>query len=110
MTPVECFLALVFGHFVADYPLQGEYLALSKSRHHPMGANGNWIHSLTAHAFIQGGMVALITGNIVLGIFEIIAHWLIDFFKCEKKYGLHTDQFLHILCKVVWCLIWVALK
>ena len=34
-------------------------------------------------------------------------HWLIDFGKCEKWFGIHVDQGLHVACKVLWCvLIW----
>jgi hypothetical protein len=34
-----------------------------------------------------------------------MVHSLIDFCKCRRLYKLATDQFLHLLCKVVWVLI-----
>ena len=29
-------------------------------------------------------------------------HWFIDFGKCEKLYGMHVDQTMHLVCKVLW--------
>ncbi|MCI0354597.1 MAG: NAD(P)H-dependent oxidoreductase, partial [Acidobacteria bacterium] len=63
---------------------------------------------LSAHAFIHGGAVAFVTQNLGLGLAETAAHWVIDYGKGERWYGFHTDQFLHILCKMAWAgwLIW----
>jgi hypothetical protein len=33
---------------------------------------------------------------------ETVVHWLIDLGKCEKWYGIHTDQALHVACKLLW--------
>lgn len=103
--PYVLFL-LIFGHALGDYAFQSEYMALSKNRNNPQGANGVWTHSLTMHAVIHGGIVGIITGSATLGCAELVAHFATDFFKCEKKYGFHTDQVIHILCKVVWWLVW----
>ena len=42
--------------------------------------------------------------NLALGfaVAESVAHWLIDHGKCQKLYGIHLDQGLHVLCKVAW--------
>lgn len=56
---------LVCAHFLADYPLQGDFLALNKARTGP--GYVPWWHALTAHAFIHGGFVALITGYWCIG-------------------------------------------
>lgn len=96
---------LLVGHALCDYPLQGNYLANTKNRNGDYGRNkrhGVWLHSLTAHALIHGGAVALITGNVWLGVAETIAHGIIDFGKCEGWYGLHADQGMHVGCKVLW--------
>lgn len=98
---------LLAGHALADFPLQGEFIAKAKNRHTFNGPLGQkpmkvWLHALTAHALIHGGMVALITGSLWLGLAETAAHWLIDFGKCENWYGIHTDQGLHVGCKILW--------
>jgi len=97
--------ALVIGHMLADYPLQGEYLALNKNRHYRpsngmVQPKGLWIHCLCAHSLIHAGMVWLITGRVFFGIIECVLHFIIDACKSEKKTTLHTDQLLHVLCRV----------
>lgn len=95
---------LVVGHCLADYPLQGEFLALSKNRNHPMGKD-IWMHSLAAHSMIHAGFVAVITGNIWLGLAEAAIHGFTDFAKCEGKISLNEDQMIHIACKVLWTIL-----
>ena len=74
---------------------------MAKNRNTDVG-KGIWPYCLAAHAIIQGGVVALITGSIWLGLAEILLHAIIDFTKCEKKISFGTDQFLHIACKILW--------
>lgn len=109
--PVE-FLQLLFfmmvGHALADYPLQGPFIAANKCRrtgdkHVP------WWHALTAHALIHGGAVALVTGSVLLGVLETACHFAIDVLKNERKINIHTDQALHVLCKVVWASLAVTI-
>jgi hypothetical protein len=100
--------ALLIGHALADYPLQGAFLARAKDRHSDSGAlfgeqkapKGLWIHALTAHSLVHAGAVWLITGSVLLTVVELLLHWLIDFAKCEGWTGFHTDQLLHVLCKI----------
>lgn len=92
---------MLAAHALCDYPLQGDFLAQAKNRHTPIGKTF-WPHALTCHALIHGGAVALITGSVVLGIGETLCHWVIDWGKCENLYGIHTDQALHVGCKVGW--------
>lgn len=100
---------LLAAHALCDYPLQGDFIAKAKNRHTPafnippgQKPQKVWPWVLTAHALIHGGAVALITGNVWLGLAETCAHWLIDFGKCENWYGIHTDQAAHVGCKVIW--------
>ena len=110
----ELLFYLIVGHAIADYPLQSDWMAKHKNRHvksePPPGQKQQavWPCVLTAHALVHGGFVAVITGIWWLGLLEAIVHWVIDFFKCEGKYGIYTDQALHIVCKIVWLVI--ALK
>lgn len=50
----------------------------------------------------QGAGVAVVTGNIWLGLFEWLAHTMIDEAKVRGKTTFAQDQALHIACKAVW--------
>lgn len=101
---LELAIKLLAAHALCDYPLQGDYLAKTKSPW--IAGNGLlWIHSLTAHAMIHAGAVLLVTGSAWLAMAEFVCHWLIDLGKCAGKYGYHTDQLLHIACKVLWLIV-----
>jgi hypothetical protein len=98
---------MLVGHALADYPLQGEFLATAKNRHTALGALF-WRWALPAHALIHGGAVAaaawpaLGAAAVVLGLAEAIAHALIDAAKCSGRLSLHQDQLLHVACKIAW--------
>lgn len=109
---------LLCGHALADYALQSPWMAKAKSRHAgpPEGYSAAlhgpvqtiWPYVLTAHALIHGLAVTILTGSSALGLAETVAHWLIDFGKCERWYGIHADQWMHVGCKVAWTLIAVG--
>jgi hypothetical protein len=98
------FLKLLAAHCLADYPLQGDFLARAKNHRAPIGGVP-WVQALAAHAVIQGGAVWLVTGSLALGAFETFAHALIDFGKNQGWYGYHADQFLHVACKALYVLL-----
>lgn len=95
-------LLLLGAHWLCDYPLQGHFLSDAKI-HGPLR-----IYHMVAHAGIHGAAVALITGNIWLGIAEWIAHTLIDQAKVDGRTSFAMDQTLHLLCKVLW-LAWLII-
>lgn len=97
--PVGLFFAFVVAHALADFPLQGDYLARVKVRKQAPSAQ-DWFIALTAHSIIQGGGVWLVTGSAVMGAVEVVLHWLIDFSKGEGRYGPMADQLLHLATKV----------
>jgi hypothetical protein len=107
MNPFTMFSLLIAGHALVDFPLQGDATAVNKNRHAKTELQKHvpFYYWLCSHAIIHGAAVGLITGSIGLGIAEAVAHWLIDFGKCEKWFNIHVDQFLHILCKVIWLFI-----
>lgn len=101
---------LLIAHAFADFAFQTPWIAANKNRHSvPQGYDPKlhgaqqsiWPYVLTSHALIHGGMVLLVTGSILAAVIETCSHWIIDFGKCEEWYGIHTDQFLHILTKVI---------
>jgi|SRR5271165_3728317 len=96
---------LIVGHALADFVLQGEVMALGKNRNLPSRTGVPWFYWLGAHALVQGGAVAIVLDSPALGLAEAIAHWTIDFGKCDEWYGFNTDQILHGVCKLAWVLI-----
>lgn len=114
---IQLLFKLLCGHALADFALQSDFIATNKNRHAiPKGYNPQlhgpmqtiWPYVLTSHALIHGLMVMLATGSVLFGILETLAHWAIDFGKCEKWYGIHTDQWLHVGFKLLWA--WMILK
>ncbi|MCU0794647.1 MAG: DUF3307 domain-containing protein [Akkermansiaceae bacterium] len=107
---VVALFALIVGHALADFALQGEFLSLAKNRHASLTRffgdatppKGVWVHALTAHSLIHAAPVWLITGSALLAFAEVVLHWAIDFAKCEGWTSFTTDQLLHIACKVLF--------
>lgn len=93
------FILLLTSHWLADYPLQGDFLAKAKQEG-PLR-----IYHLIAHSGIHGGFVMLVTGSWILGLTEWIAHTIIDELKVKGKTNFALDQALHILCKAVYVII-----
>lgn len=98
---------LIAAHAIADYPLQGDFLAQAKDRNTAIG-KVFWPHALFAHSVIHGGFVLVITGSVALAAAETVIHAVTDWLKCEKRISLNTDQAIHIGCKVVWALLTVS--
>jgi hypothetical protein len=112
---VQLFFALVIGHAVADFPLQGEYLAVGKNRRllmrlkDPARPPDQWIYCMGAHCLIHAGTVWLISGSAVLGAVELVVHWGLDQAKCEGKTSFAFDQWGHVTCKAVYVIAGVIL-
>ena len=102
--PLALFAAFVVIHALADFPLQGDYIAKQKSRRHA-DTHSVWIVALTAHCIIHAGGVWLVSGSMAFGLAELILHSLIDIGKGEEKFGLVTDQLLHLACKLAYALM-----
>lgn len=107
------FFALLIGHCLADFPLQGDFLSRGKNRNGtpPQLADGTenpkdlWIYLMCAHCLIHAGFVWLITGYLVFALAEFVLHWIIDALKCEGRTSFAMDQWLHIFTKVLFVLI-----
>jgi hypothetical protein len=113
VSPATVFCLLVFAHALADYPLQGDFLARGKNRNAPIPGVPWWI-CLSAHAVIHAGLVGLCTGSLALGVAEFCLHWIIDLAKCDGAFSAGErafveDQLLHIMCKALWVVALVGL-
>lgn len=108
------FFYLIASHFICDYPLQSDFIAVGKNPDKSPHNGVPWQWIMLAHAFTHGCGVALATGNVWLGMAETVAHYVIDFGKCDDSFGTgasaaNIDQWLHIGCKVLWYAIFVFL-
>ena len=100
---LQMFFLLAIGHAVADFGLQNDFLAIAKSRHDRIYNGENiWFWVLGAHSLIHAGAVYIVTGSALLALCELIAHFAVDFAKCENWFSFHVDQLLHYSCKVLW--------
>lgn len=107
---MELFFTILFllmvGHFIADYPLQGDFLARGKNHTNPIPGIP-WYHCLVAHSFIHAGAVYIVTGSLMLALLELVVHTFIDYEKCDGSLTYNQDQFLHFLTKVLIAIIFV---
>lgn len=101
---ITLFLTLVFCHFLADYSLQTEYMAISKNRWRE-GASKDWFWALFSHSSVHALVVYAITHSMCLAVLELVLHFIIDDRRCKNDYSYSTDQLLHISCKLVYALI-----
>ncbi len=103
---LSIFTFLIASHFVADYVFQTDAIAVGKnhkiSKEH---LTVPWYYWLFAHSVVHALGVYFVTQSISLFYLELVSHFAIDFSKCNKWIGLHTDQFLHIACKVLYVFI-----
>lgn len=112
--PWALLFALIIGHALADYPLQGKFLAIRKNRHiKSIDYTGDsppqlWVYCLSAHSLVHAGAVWMIFAGfgvvtaVVYAFLEFVLHWLIDFAKCEKWTNFHQDQALHLISKAFY--------
>lgn len=100
---------LCVGHSLADYPLQGDFLAQGKNRNTAIGKIF-WPYCLSSHATIHAGFVFVITGSMWLAVAEFVIHATTDWLKCENKISMFTDQIVHYICKILWAILtlWIS--
>ncbi len=77
MHSAEMFFAMLIGHAIADYPLQGDFLARGKNHRNPSPGMAWWI-ILPMHSLIHAGAVWAVTGSSALGLAEFAVHCVID--------------------------------
>ncbi|MBM3333196.1 DUF3307 domain-containing protein [Candidatus Sumerlaeota bacterium] len=106
---MERLLLMLAAHAVADYPLQGDFLAKAKNRSAPL-PGVPWWQALGAHAVIHGAAVGIITRSPALGVAETIVHAITDDLKCNGRLSYNQDQAIHAGCKLVWALAASAIE
>ena len=106
--PLDLLILLILGHFLADYPLQGDKMAVEKCPGKDVTLDWRWW--LSAHAGTHGFVVTMITGMPLLGVAEMAVHSLIDFGKCRLGYKLIVDQAMHWACKFIWVVCVVTIR
>ena len=101
-------LWVLLAHYIADYPLQGDFLAQTK---------GKYWYSLFVHSIIYGLTIALCFKLIgVFAIWKVIvlvgSHIIIDYKKATAKNKdkalttyLYIDQILHLIINIILLLI-----
>ncbi len=107
-TVVSLLFFLLVIHAILDFPLQGDSVAVNKNpnANTELQKHVPWYYWMLSHSLAHGGGVAIVTGSVGLGLCETLCHFLIDYGKCNKKYSIHGDQALHVICKLVWIVIW----
>lgn len=107
MITFEIVFIFLFLHALADYPLQGDFLAQFKGR--------NWT-VMVAHCLIWSGVIY--AGLMFFGLnalwhvpFLFIGHMVIDKWKCSRSGNgkeltsdLLIDQLMHI-AQIIMCLM-----
>lgn len=101
---VELFFLLVAVHFLCDFSLQNDFIAQAKNHKTTLGSE-YWYWVLPAHGFIHGLGVYLVTGSVIYGLIEVVAHSLIDYSKCDGHLDFNADQFLHLFFKFMYVLM-----
>ena len=79
-------ILLVLAHFVCDFPLQSDRMALEKVP--GRDATLDWRWWLFSHAATHGLAVALMTGLPFLGLAELVFHAIIDWSKSRFRFSL----------------------
>ncbi len=93
------FFTLLFCHFLADFPLQGDFMAKAKN---PLANPFSiWFFALFGHCIIHAGFIFLLTKRMELAGIQFITHFVVDYSKCVGAFGLDArsfavDQLLHI--------------
>ena len=101
----ETLLLLLAAHFVADYPLQGDFLAKAKNKNVDLGLGSIWFLALLGHSLIHSAAVLLITGSLIFAAIELVGHFFIDLAKCNNCISFNLDQYWHLSFKVLYIIL-----
>lgn len=96
---------LIALHCLADYPLQGDFLAKGKNPTVPMRGVPWWL-MMAVHSTIHAAGVSLVAPAWCVAV-EFVSHFIIDLAKCKGWLGsgeraFVIDQVLHVLFKALY--------
>ena len=77
-------IPLILGHFVADFAIQTDTVALNKCPKNK--SRISWAWWMTGHVSIHGLIVYFITGSSLIAFLEALIHFYIDYLKCCLLY------------------------
>ena len=116
MNFIEVAFRILVAHSIGDFALQSPVMAKYKSPKNKVPkemynkgqkAEPMWFYYLTSHALILGACIWMVSGDWKWGVIEAVFHWVIDFGKCNNKYGVKIDQALHMVSRIpafIWML------
>lgn len=96
MSFIEVFMWLIMGHFLFDFPLQNDFLAIKKKPIINRQRNPIWVWCLSAHSILHAIPVMWLTGKVELALVVIVTHFAIDYIKCKEWITFQVDQMLHL--------------
>jgi hypothetical protein len=103
MESLNLLILLVLAHFVCDFVLQADRMAVEKMPGRDDTLHWGWW--LGSHAATHGLAVALLTDVPLLGVMETVMHAIIDWLKIRFHFTLVLDQSLRLVCKLTWVLL-----
>ena len=101
---MNLFFLLIGLHALADYPLQGDFLAKAKNKWQAI-PGVPWYQAMGSHCAIHALCVGVATGSLAIAMCEFAAHFMIDTMKCSGRLSFNQDQVAHVLCKAAWVLV-----
>lgn len=104
---ITALCAMIFLHFLLDYPLQGDFLSKAKNRSNPI-PHVPWYQALFAHSFLQAGAVYLVLGVWWIALLELAVHAWVDDRKCAGELTFNADQAIHIGVKFIWVALFLV--
>ena len=103
---MEKLFYMIAAHFLCDYPLQGDWLAKAKNPTINLIGETIWPMALFGHAMIHASAVLIITGMPALAASELVIHAITDYTKCKNGLTYNGDQTVHLVCKMIWAIIY----
>lgn len=103
-TTLSVLATMIFFHYLADYPLQGDFIARAKNKFASI-EGVPWYQAMSAHCFIHAFLVWFITGLWILFVAEFVLHWVTDYYKCKGVLNFNQDQYIHLTSKLLYALV-----